>query len=153
MTDIVWFGDTALTIEDVWDTARRTREPRLSERQELNERIARSCAIVDETIRRGGIIYGVTTGYGDSCETTIPPDLIDELPVHLARYHRCGTGRFLTEEETRAVMAVRLSSLVQGWSGVTPGLVALLAEMLRLDILPPYSGGRLRREQAAISRR
>ncbi len=136
MTGIVWFGDTALTVEDVWDVARRTREPRLCERHDVSERIARSSAIVDDTIRQGGIIYGVTTGYGDSCETMIPADLIGELPVHLARYHRCGTGRFLTEEETRAVMAVRLCSLVQGWSGVTLGLVRLLAEMLRQDILP-----------------
>ncbi len=38
--------------------------------------------------------------------------------------------------KTRAVMAARLGSLVQGWSGVSLALVQLLADMLRLDILP-----------------
>jgi histidine ammonia-lyase len=136
MTGIVWFGEAALALEDIWDVARRVREPRLSERSDVRAHIARSAAAVEDTIRRGGVIYGVTTGYGDSCETTIPAALIAELPIHLTRYHRCGTGRILSDEETRAVMAVRLCSLVQGWSGVTLDLVQLLADMLRLDILP-----------------
>lgn len=136
MTDAVWFGETRLTLEEIWDVARRMRVPRLSESAEFRERIARSAEFVNQTIRRGGVIYGVTTGYGDSCETEIPPNLIGELPIHLARYHRCGMGRLLSSEETRAVMAVRLSSLMQGWSGVSPALVQLLADMLRLDILP-----------------
>ena len=104
MTGIVWFGEEKLTLEDVWDIARRVRTPRLSERADVRERIVRSAAFVDKTIRHGGVIYGVTTGYGDSCETEIPAELIHELPIHLSRYHRCGMGRFLTDEETRAVM-------------------------------------------------
>jgi len=136
MTDIVWFGEARLTLEDIWDVARRVRMPRLSESAEFHERIARSAEFVNRTIRKGGVIYGVTTGYGDSCETEIPPNLVGELPIHLTRYHRCGMGRLLSSEETRAVMAVRLSSLVQGWSGVSPALVQLLSDMLRLDILP-----------------
>jgi histidine ammonia-lyase len=136
MTGTVRFGEGALTIEDVWDVARRVREPRLSDKDEVVGRIVRSSQVVEETIRRGSTIYGVTTGYGDSCDTTIPPELVAELPVHLARYHRCGMGRFLSAEETRAVMAVRLSSLMQGWSGVSIDLVRLLADMLRADVLP-----------------
>jgi histidine ammonia-lyase len=136
MTDSVWFGETHLTLEDIWDVARRERAPRLSESAEFRERIERSAEFVNRTIRNGGVIYGITTGYGDSCETEIPPVLIEELPIHLTRYHRCGMGRLLSSQETRAVMAVRLSSLVQGWSGVSPALVQLLADMLRFDILP-----------------
>ena len=137
MTGTVPFGEGALTLEDIWDVARGTREPRLSTRTDVRERIMRSSAFVDETIRRGDVIYGVTTGYGDSCETGIPTELIKELPIHLTRYHRCGAGRILTDEETRSTMAVRLSSLVQGWSGVSLDLVQLLADMLRLGVLPP----------------
>ncbi|HEX4081055.1 MAG TPA: aromatic amino acid ammonia-lyase [Rhizomicrobium sp.] len=136
MSEPILFGEAALTLEDVWDIAWCVREPRLSCRADIRERIVNSAAHVDEAIRAGKVIYGVTTGYGDSCQTRIPPELIDELPLHLTRYHRCGTGRILSAPETRAVMTVRLCSLMQGWSGVTPELVALLAEMLRRDILP-----------------
>src|SRR5208282_4348139 len=132
----VLFGEAPLSLEDVWDIARRTRESGLSQRDAFLQRIAHSAAIVDRTIREGRTIYGVTTGYGDSCETDVPAELVEELPLHLTRYHRCGTGRFLSDEETRAVMATRLNSLVQGWSGVSVDLVQLLAAMLQMDILP-----------------
>ncbi len=136
MSNTVLFGEGPLTLEDVWDIARRAREPRLSQRDDVLKRIAHSAAIVDRTIREGRTIYGVTTGYGDSCDRDVPAELVEELPLHLTRYHRCGTGRILSDEETRAVMATRLNSLVQGWSGVSVDLVQLLAAMLHRDILP-----------------
>lgn len=136
MTKIVWFGEAPLTLDDVWDVAFKRCEPRLSVRDDVRARIAHSAGIVQRIIREGGAIYGVTTGYGDSCETDVPASLIEALPIHLTRYHRCGTGRILSDEETRAVMATRLCSLVLGWSGVTVDLPQLLADMLRADILP-----------------
>jgi histidine ammonia-lyase len=136
MSDIVLVGEAPLTLEDVWDIAHCAREPSLSRRADVRERIARSADFVEDATRTGRVIYGVTTGYGDSCETGIPPELVAELPLHLTRYHRCGMGRIFDERETRAVMTVRLASLMLGWSGVTEPLLALLAAMLRSDILP-----------------
>ena len=37
------------------------------------ERVARSAGHVDAILQREGVIYGVTTGYGDSCTTDVPP--------------------------------------------------------------------------------
>jgi histidine ammonia-lyase len=81
-------------------------------------------------------VYGVTTGYGDSCTVTIPPALVNELPRHLYTYHGCGLGRFLDPDETRAVLVARLVSLAQGVSGVSYALLEQLASLLRYDILP-----------------
>lgn len=99
-------------------------------------RVRRSAGHVEATLQREGVIYGVTTGYGDSCTTAIPPALVEDLPLHLTRFHGCGLGRFLDPMETRAVMVVRLVTLLQGWSGVSLDLVRLLADLLRHDILP-----------------
>ncbi len=135
MSEWVEFGQSPLTMEDVWAIAQRQRAARVSGK-EVRARVEHSARIVSDIIASGATIYGITTGYGDSCETRIPAELVRELPIHLTRYHRCGMGRLLTDEETRAVMAVRLANLVQGWSGVSLDLVQLLADMLRLDILP-----------------
>lgn len=132
----VVFGETRLTIEHIRAISAGIAPSRLSDSLAFRDGIAHSAAHVDETLRRDGMIYGVTTGYGDSCTTPVPDELIAELPLHLTRFHGVGTGRILTSEETRAVMAVRLASLVHGWSGVSLGLVELLAEMLKRDILP-----------------
>jgi len=136
VTGEVIFGGRDLTIEEVYALATRKASARLSDNSDFRESIVRSAAHVAETLARDGVIYGVTTGYGDSVTTPVPLDLVPELPLHLTRFHGVGMGRFLTPEETRAVMASRLASLVRGWSGASFELVELLCEMLRLDILP-----------------
>ncbi len=110
--------------------------PRLSTKPEVLKVINNSAQHVVDLLENEGKIYGVTTGYGDSVVRAVPPELVAELPLHLSRFHGCGMGRFLSPEETRATLAVRLVTLVRGWSGVSMELVELLANMLRLDILP-----------------
>src|SRR5690606_34678886 len=130
----VSLGDGDLGIADVWALAAGRRQAALG--HAALSRVARSAQHVEAALSRDGEIYGVTTGYGDSCTTNVPADLVAGLPLHLTRFHGCGAGRLLTPQETRAVMAVRLAALVRGWSGVSTDLVALLADMLKRDILP-----------------
>lgn len=136
MTGEVIFGGRDLTIDEVGALATRKAEARLSDAPAFRDAMARSASHVADTLARDGVIYGVTTGYGDSVTKPVPLDLVAELPLHLTRFHGVGTGRMLTAEETRAVMAVRLASLVRGWSGVSIELADLLCNMLRHDILP-----------------
>ncbi len=130
------FGEDTLDLGALEAISRRAMPVRLSRDQGVIEQISRSARHVQDMLDRDGKIYGVTTGYGDSVDRPIPPDLVAELPLQLTRFHGCGLGRFLTPEETRAVMTVRLVTLVFGWSGVSLELVERLADMLRLDILP-----------------
>lgn len=136
MTVSIELGEADLTIEQVWQLANGRAQARLSPNSDAMARVARSAAHVDAAFARDGVIYGVTTGYGDSCTVSIPAESVAELPLHLTRFHGCGSGRHLTEQETRAVLAVRLVALLQGWSGVSTELVTLISDMLRLDILP-----------------
>jgi histidine ammonia-lyase len=130
------FGEGDLTIEDVWALSTGQVALRLTTDPAALGAIARSAKHVENTLARDGVIYGVTTGYGDSVTRGVPNPLVTELPLHLTRFHGCGLGRILEPNETRAVMAVRLVTLMRGWSGVSLELVTLLADMLRLDILP-----------------
>lgn len=130
------FGETRLRIEDVVAIARRQRATVLSDDPAFRARIARGAGFLDRLLGENGVVYGVTTGYGDSCTVVIPPDLLAELPRHLFAYHGCGLGRFLDAEETRAVLASRLASLAFGMSGVSLPLLEGLAALLRHDILP-----------------
>ena len=132
----VVFGAAPLTIEDVAALARRQARAELSPDPGFRARIERGAALLDGVLRDDGVIYGVTTGYGDSCTTRIPPELVRELPHHLFAYHGCGLGRFLDAAETRAVLAARLASLAHGMSGVSTGLLEGLEALLRHDVLP-----------------
>jgi len=134
--DPVRFDGHPLAIEDVVALARRQRPAQLSADPAFRARIGRGAAFLDRLLATDGVIYGVTTGYGDSCTVTIPPALVAELPHHLYAYHGCGTGRLLTPEETRAVLATRMASLAVGMSGVSTGLLEQFERLLHHDILP-----------------
>ena len=85
-------------------------------------RIARGAEFLDRLLREDGVVYGVTTGYGDSCTVAMPPELVPELPHHLYAYHGCGLGRIpRRRSETRAVLATRLASLSQRHVRRQPG--------------------------------
>jgi histidine ammonia-lyase len=125
-----------LTIEDVADIASCRRRAELGQSEAFRRRIAAGAQFLDRLLVEDGVIYGVTTGYGDSCTVQIPPDLIPELPHHLYTYHGIGAGRILSPEETRAVLVARLNSLCQGFSGVSWELLVQLEQLLVHDILP-----------------
>jgi histidine ammonia-lyase len=68
--------------------------------------------------------------------TDVPAALVTELPLHLSRYHGCGLGKYLSLPATRAVMACRLTSLAQGYSGVRIELLEGIEAFLNNNILP-----------------
>jgi histidine ammonia-lyase len=132
----VQFDGGLLSIEDVCALAERGRVAELSADPGFRRRIAQGAEFLDRLLREDGVVYGVTTGYGDSCTVVIPPELVAELPRHLYTYHGCGAGRFLTAVETRAVLAARLASLARGMSGVSEALLVQIEQLLRHDVLP-----------------
>lgn len=129
-------GRARLTLEDVVAVARRGRGLALDPDPAFRARTEASRAFLEELLAGGAEVYGVNTGYGDSCTVPVPPDLLAELPAHLVRYHGCGLGRILAEDETRAVLAARLASLAQGCSGVRWRLLEALADLANAGVLP-----------------
>lgn len=132
----VRFDQSRLTIEDVTDIAKGKAKAILSDDLQFRAAIARGADFLDRLLREDGIIYGVTTGYGDSCTVVVPPELIPDLPHHLFTYHGCGLGEYLTPAQTRAVMAARLASLSKGFSGVSVELLEQIARLLDAGLLP-----------------
>lgn len=136
MTNTVVFGGSPLTIEDIVALAEQRAEAKLDRSPAYREFIEQGPRFLDRLLEEDGEIYGVTTGYGDSCTTSVPADLVNELPHHLFTFHGCGQGRILDPAQARAVVAARLASLSLGQSGVSWALLEQLETLLRLDIMP-----------------
>ena len=98
--------------------------------------IQKGADFLNQYLNKHGNVYGVTTGYGDSCKVKVPKELIEQLPVHLTRFHGCGLGNYFNEEQTRAIMVVRLASLKRGYSGVRVLLLEKIIELINHNILP-----------------
>ena len=130
------FGASSLTIEDIVAIASDNKKVDLSSDKHFVEKIDAGVAFLDTLLKEDGVIYGVTTGYGDSCTVEIPPDLANELPLHLTRFHGCGLGSYFSSEQGRAILATRLASLSRGYSGVSWPLLTLLTTLLNKNIIP-----------------
>jgi len=130
------FDGQRLRIEDITALARRQSQACLGDDPAFTGRIQAGADFVARLLAEDGVVYGVTTGYGDSCTVAVPPALVAELPHHLYTYHGIGAGALLTPEQTRAVLGARLASLCQGLSGVSMDLLRQIETLLRHDILP-----------------
>ena len=132
----VQFDQDRLQIEDIVDIANGSACAVLSNAPAFRATIARGADFLDRVLREDGTIYCVTTGYGDSCTVTVPPELVAELPHHLYTYHGCGLGEYFTPMQTRAIMATRLASLCKGYSGVSVELLEQIVRLLDHGLLP-----------------
>ncbi|WP_199609016.1 HAL/PAL/TAL family ammonia-lyase [Flocculibacter collagenilyticus] len=132
----VLFGSQQLTIESIVSIAKQNTQVELTKDAEFKEKIDSAINFLDTLLEEDGVIYGVTTGYGDSVTVDIPLELVKELPLHLTRFHGCGLGANFSPIAGRAILATRLASLTQGYSGVSWELLNLLTDFINKDIVP-----------------
>ena len=105
MFNKVVFDGQLLTIEYICLIARQKADIELSQQDEFVTRIDKGALFIDTLLREEGFVYGVTTGYGDSCTVSIPLALVDELPKHLYTFHGCGLGKYFDAWTTRAILS------------------------------------------------
>lgn len=132
----VIFGERPLNIENIVALSQRQARAQLQNDPGYRERIAKGARFLDTLLDKEGVIYGVTTGYGDSCVVAVPLHQVEALPRHLFTFHGCGLGKLLDAPSTRAVLAARLQSLCHGVSGVRVELLERIQDFLDHDVLP-----------------
>ena len=133
---ILEIGKDRLNIENLAAAAKKQITVQLCRSAEFEAKIEEGAAFLDSMMARHGGIYGVTTGYGDSCTEVVKPEQYRELPINLTRYHGCGMGDYFDDETVRALMIVRLNTLAQGYSGVSMELLRYIEFFIEHDILP-----------------
>ncbi|MDF1663376.1 MAG: aromatic amino acid ammonia-lyase [Planctomycetota bacterium] len=100
----------------------------------------------DEGERRRHLIYGVTTGFGHNKNK--PLECLDsarKLQRNLIISHAAGVGsntdehdlsNYFSAEIVRALLLIRASMFLQGYSGVRPELAQAQIELLNHNIIP-----------------
>ncbi len=132
---VVLVGDAPLLLEELLLVAETPgTHIRISGAAENRTRKGREALLA--LLAKGSVVYGVTTGFGDSCQTEVDGSLVAELPKNLYRFHGCGVGTDFSPKETRAILMARLASLARGYSAVRPDLLHALVALLEKDVLP-----------------
>ncbi|QHL86142.1 histidine ammonia-lyase [Nibribacter ruber] len=81
-------------------------------------------------------VYGINTGFGSLCNTTIGHDSLEELQRNLMMSHACGTGDEVPAEVVKIMLLLKVQSLAYGHSGVQLATVNRLISFYNRDIYP-----------------
>jgi histidine ammonia-lyase len=91
---------------------------------------------VERIVASGKPAYGINTGFGRLSQTRIPAEELEQLQTNIVLSHAAGTGALLDDAAVRLVLAVKISSLAAGYSGVRPLLVERLLALYNAGIYP-----------------
>jgi len=116
------------------------RVARFGEKVEISEtamdRVRRSRKNLERFLKEKRVMYGINTGFGALGNTRISSENLRKLQLNLLRSHAAGVGDPLEDEEVRAMMLLRLNSLVKGFSGVREDVVLRIRDFLNMNIIP-----------------
>ncbi len=104
--------------------------------EQARERIRKARSVVEDILRRGDVVYGISTGFGKFADVRIAPEALRQLQLNLVRSHACGIGQPLPIAEVRAMIFLRANVLALGFSGVRLEIVEFLCEMLNRGVHP-----------------
>ncbi len=117
------------------------------------DHVQRAADFLSGQVKRGEPIYGVTTGFGSNADKLLGahrardelPDaepsahaqtLMEELQHNLILTHAVCVGKPLAVEVVRAMLAIRVNTLMRGHSGIRASTLQALAELLNHGIVP-----------------
>jgi histidine ammonia-lyase len=117
------------------------------------ERVERAAAFLADQVRREEPIYGVTTGFGSNADKLLgarrarddlpggnpearDDTLLEELQRNLVITHAVCVGEPFAEDVVRAMLGIRINTLLRGHSGIRPATLETLAGMLNAGVVP-----------------
>ncbi|MFE6965368.1 histidine ammonia-lyase [Agromyces sp. NPDC057679] len=130
----VTVGIAGLSIDDVVAVARHG-APVVLDDAALAE-VAASREIIDGLAADPNPHYGISTGFGALATTFIAEDRRAQLQASLVRSHAAGSGAEVEREVVRALMLLRLSTLMTGRTGVRRETAETYAAILNAGITP-----------------
>lgn len=123
-----------LSVEQVIEVARNGAPVELD--PEAERAMVASRDVVEETVREGRTVYGITTGFGALATTPVDAADLEAMQHSAVRSHAAGVGPPLDEEVVRAMLLLRARTLSSGYSGVRPLVVERLIDFLNSRVHP-----------------
>ncbi|HEY6013928.1 MAG TPA: aromatic amino acid lyase, partial [Candidatus Limnocylindrales bacterium] len=133
-TEPIVLTGAALTIADVEAVARRGARAVLD--PAARDRMQEARDLVEALVASGAVVYGVTTGFGDLANVSIPAADTERLQENVLMSHAAGVGPPFPREIVRAMLLLRANTLSLGHSGCRPLLVDRLLAFLEAGIHP-----------------
>ena len=93
-------------------------------------------ATVAAIVATGAPAYGINTGFGRLATTHIAVDQLELLQKNLVLSHAVGVGDPLPATMVRLMLALKISSMGRGYSGIRLIVIEALLKLLNANVLP-----------------
>ena len=103
---------------------------------EAKQRVRAARAVVDQHVKAGNIVYGLTTGFGKLKSVAIDSKDLEVLQRNLIISHCTGVGAPMPLDEVRVVQVLRLNGILRGHSGVRLSVVEALVRLFNKGFVP-----------------
>ena len=124
-----------LTFRGVFNILKNDLKIQLS--NEVKERIVKCRTYLDKKIAETTEpIYGINTGFGSLCDTSISSEDLGKLQENLVMSHSSGTGELVPNEIVKLMMLLKIQAFSQGYSGVQLETVERLVDFYNHDVIP-----------------
>ena len=130
----ITLNSTGITMEQVVAIARDSETIEIS--REALDQMAATRAHIESLASAQTPVYGISTGFGALASRHIAPEGRVQLQKSLIRSHAAGMGDPVEREVVRALMLLRLKTLLSGRTGVRPLLAQTYADLLNAGITP-----------------
>lgn len=128
------YGIDRLTIEIVILIANGKLKGNLSNK--ATDQINASRAIVDEIVAAERSVYGINTGFGPLCDTTITQEQTSLLQQNLLFTHAVGVGEPISPILSKIMMICKLHVLSLGYSGIRLEVLQRIKYFIDNDLIP-----------------
>lgn len=99
-------------------------------------RVLASRAVVEQAVARGGVMYGINTGFGKLAGVRIPDGQLAQLQRNILLSHATGVGAPLLQQQSKLAFALRIHNLALGFSGVRVELLEQALALFNADLIP-----------------
>lgn len=110
---------------------------KISLSKESAEAVQKCRKYLDEKMEHSDVpVYGVTTGFGSLCNTSVSKEDLSTLQSNLVKSHACGIGEEVPQEIVKLMLLMKIQSLSYGNSGVQLITIERLIDFFNKGIYP-----------------
>ncbi len=103
---------------------------------EAKDRIKKSSAIVKRIVDKEQPVYGINTGFGPLCTTSISKEETRVLQSNILQSHSVGVGEPISNTLSKLMLILKVNALAKGFSGIRMETLERILWHIDNDALP-----------------
>ncbi|MCF3108915.1 histidine ammonia-lyase [Niabella sp. CC-SYL272] len=128
------YGEDHLTISAALAIAGGTLRGVLSEKG--RQQVRRGAALVEQIVASAQVVYGINTGFGPLCTTSINSADTARLQENILKSHAVGMGAPIPQALSMLMLVLKVHALAKGYSGIREETIDRIIWHIETGIIP-----------------